>query len=195
LPFVARPQLRFGLAAAVALAGLNGVCRHEFLMKNSFPPKPDRDHLLSAGQALDSERPKIFRAVYECTQIAGKLDRQANVWFWFDTQEPLGAVFDNVSCTHWWSHRYINREFPAILKPIRPRNPAFQPGRKIMVLSADPQAQDKALNSLRAQGITAKACEQHAVGEAPIAFTVSVIEILSRAQAERSDDVNRVSLQ
>lgn len=195
LPFVARPQLKFGLAAAVMLAGLNGVCRHEFLTKTGFPTPHHSFIMLDACQALDSERPKTFRAIYECSQIARQLDRQANVWFWFDRNEPLGPVFNSASCTQWWTRRCINRDFPAILKPIRPRNPAFQPGRKIMVLSADPQASSKALDSLRAQGITAKACEQHAVGETPIAFTVSVLEILARTQAERSDDANHVSRQ
>ncbi|TXT38243.1 MAG: hypothetical protein FD138_443 [Planctomycetota bacterium] len=195
LPFVARPQLKFGMAAAVALAGLNGICRHEFLAKTGFPPQLPNFSLLSACEALDAERPKTFRAIYECTQIARKLDRQSNVWFWFDLNEPLGPVFNSASCTQWHSRRYINREFPAILRPIQSRNPAFQPGRKIMVLSADPQAPNKALDSLHAQGVIAKASEQHAVGEAPIAFTVSVIEILSRAQAERSHDANRVRRQ
>lgn len=195
LPFIARPQLRFGMAAAVTLASLNGVCRHEFLTKTGAPSQPQASQIRDANQALDAERPKAFRAIYECTQIARQLDRQANVWFWFDMNEPLGPVFNSASCTQWLAQRYINREFPAILKPIRPKNPVFQPGRKIMVLSADPQAPEKALDSLRAQGVTAKACEQHAVGEAPIVFTVSVIEVLSRAQAKRSDDANRVSRQ
>ena len=195
LPFLARPQLKFGMSAALALAGLNGLCRHEFVTKTGFPPAHHPVIMLEASQALDAQRPKAFRAIYECTQIARKLDGQANVWFWFNMKEPLGPVFNNASCTQWWAQRFINRDFPAIPKVTQRIKPAFIPGRKIMILSADPQAPDKALKNLLAQGITAKLFEQHAVGKAPIAFTVSVLEVLPTVQAERSDDANRASRQ
>jgi hypothetical protein len=203
LPVLARPRLGIGLAAAAALAGLNGLCRHEFLTKTGFPAPHHPVVMMDASQALDPERPKVFRAIYDCTQIARKLDRLANVWFWFDMKEPLGPVYNNAVCTHWWSRRWINRDFPSLIESNQAADPAFQPGRKIMILSQDPEAQEKAVASLLTRGIAAKAAGQHAVGEAPIAFTVSVLEILPQApahsaarpsQAERTDDERRANL-
>ncbi len=182
VPCFGRPNIGTALAAALLLAGLNGLCRHEFLPKSGFPPIHHGVILMDASQALDAERPKIFRAIHDCTQIARGADRQANVWFWFDKDEPLGPVYNNAACTHWWHLRMISREFPS-LAPSVPNDPSLQAGRKIMVLSQDPHAQDKALATLRAQGVDAKPAGQHAVGQAPVAFTVSVLEILPRDRA------------
>ncbi len=194
LPFFARPKFSVGLVAALLLAGLNGLCRHEFLTKTGFPALHHPVIMMDASQALDGERPKAFQAIYECTQIARKLDRHANVWFWFDMKEPLGPVYNNAVCTHFWSFRWINRDFPELSEPNNLKSPLFGPGRKIMVMSQDPHAEVKAIASLAAKGIGVKSTARHAVGEAPIAFTVTVLEVLPPQPAERTDDVRRAKL-
>ncbi len=57
-----------------------------------------------------------------------------------------------------------------------------------MVLSEDPLAMEKAIGSLADQGVRARPAGQYAVGQSPIAFTVSVLEILPAQKAQRHND-------
>jgi hypothetical protein len=173
-----RPSLATALAVPVLFAGVNGICRHEFLTKTGFPRIHHEVGMMDASQALDGHRPQIFRSIHACTQIARELAPDANIWFWFDMNEPLGAVYNNVACTHWWSLRYINRSFPNLPQPWPHDHPARQPGRKIMVLSQDRDATEKAVASFHGQGIPVRKLAERAVGRAPIRFTVSVLEVL-----------------
>ncbi len=92
VPLVSRPRFGAGLAMIVVLAALNGLCRHEFRTKSSFPQFDMGPGVVDAGQAMDQERPKIYRAIYDCAQVAHRIDSDANVWFWFNKGDPLRGL-------------------------------------------------------------------------------------------------------
>jgi hypothetical protein len=198
-PSLAPRRATLALAGLVAIVGLNGLCRHEFLTKTGFLPLHHGPIMMDASQALDPLRPQAFRAIYDCAQLARKIDQTANVWFWFDMNERLGPVYNIVTCTHWWDARTINRGFPALhpeaglmrdaqVVPFNTAHAAYQPGRKIIILSEDPAAMDKAVASLQARSVNVRPVDAHAVGTGRVAFTASVLEILSPTRVEKTGD-------
>jgi hypothetical protein len=174
LPFFRMPRGASALLTVVLLAGLNGVCRHEFLVTSGFSAIHHTEGLMAESQALDAFRPQAFRAIHECAALARERAPDTHVYYWFDMTEPLGPVFESASCTQWLHLRFINRAFPSLSAP---NHAGLQPGRTILVLSQLPSAGERAVTALNACGVNAQLAGVHSVGRSPIRFTAAIVEI------------------
>jgi hypothetical protein len=189
VPLLNGGRLLPAVLAVVAVAGLNGLCRHEFRIRSCFPELYRATIQIDESQAFDDRRAAVFRAVHEFTQVVRRYDKTANTWFWFDSDEPLGPVYNSAVCTHWWSRRFLNRDFPNLTAladrdphvptpPIDRTHPACQPGTRITVLSEDPAGDVKAVAAFAARGIGLRPLGHHIAGGPPVAFNVWVFEVL-----------------
>lgn len=122
---------------------------------------------------------QAFLAVVDSVRAAQEIDPTDHLFFWYDLQARLGPLHRSVASAFMWSHRLVSESFP-LLGPqaetpdLKPKVPL--PHTRIAILTVDEDALQKAEQSLRQVGLTARFLGQRRISEGPISWNMILIE-------------------
>ncbi len=125
-------------------------------------------------------RKQAFLAVVDSVRVVQEIDPTDHLFFWYDLHARLGSLHRSVASTFMWSHRLVSESFP-LLGPqaetpdLKPKVPL--PHTRIAILTVDDDALQKAEQSLRQVGLTARFLGQRRISEGPIFWNMILIEI------------------
>jgi len=133
-----------------------------------------------AGQPDDPAFEKqAFLAVVASVRAVRQIDPSGQIFFWYDFRAPLGPLHRSVASTFLWSRRLVSERFP-LLGP-KAETPYLKlkippPHTRIAILTVDESALDKAEQSLRELGLTARLLGQSRISEGAIGWNMILIE-------------------
>jgi hypothetical protein len=158
------------LGFLLLLAGSQAWARSGFRYEAPWPEVPLA--LYDRLRAHDHERFDVLRAVADTYRAVRRVDRAADLPFWYHFDEPPGLVYREVACTHFL--RCLNEGFPATASPLLQGPTA---GLRVALLSQSPEALAQAEQALAPLGLRAVPLLRKAVRRGRIAFTVTVLEL------------------
>jgi hypothetical protein len=132
------------------------------------------------GQPDDpAVRKQAFMSIVDSVRAVQQIDPSDHLFFWYDLQARLGPLHRSVASTFMWSHRLVSESFPLLgaqaeTPDLRPKVPP--PHTRIAILTVDEQALQKAEQSLRQVGLTARYLGQRRISEGPIFWNMILIE-------------------
>jgi Dolichyl-phosphate-mannose-protein mannosyltransferase len=122
---------------------------------------------------------QAFLAIVDSVHAVQQIDPTDHLFFWYDFRAPLGPLHRSVSSTFMWWHRLVSETFPSLDVLTGPPYPTYkplQPHLKIAILSVDEDALQRADDTLRKVGLTARFISQRRISEGPISWNMIVIE-------------------
>lgn len=118
-------------------------------------------------------RPDLFSRLHQAMRQVRDLDPAYQAAFWFDITEPQGCLFTNLSCLHCYHRRnLVNNRFP----DVKPMGTPVQAGKRLLLVSGNPQAVQRMHEAVAAEGLTARVLCERSGGEGPFQFTIYLIE-------------------
>jgi hypothetical protein len=162
-------------AFLLLLAGSQAWAKSGFRYEAPWPQVPVA--LYDRLRAHDGERSDVLRAVADAYRAVRRVDRAADLPFWYQFDEPLGLVYRELACTHFL--RVVNEAFPATASDYLLGCPD---GRRLALLSQSPEAPQQAAEALASLGFRAVPLFQKAIRCGRVAFTVTVLELRSLAR-------------
>jgi len=116
-----------------------------------------------------------FLAVVESEETIKIVDPNAAVLFWYDFDtRPLGNLYRSVSSEYLWAYRLFSEHFP--MPDESRRKPA--PGMKIVILSTDEQALERADRSLKKMGFGAYLVTERTIRKGQISYDMIFIDVI-----------------
>jgi uncharacterized membrane protein YhdT len=165
------------LLVILVLSGSNMMAGSNFRMRFAYPL--DKGPAVDRWQEFERSKPDAFSAIAQTALMARGLDPDANVWFWFDFDEPLGPVFNAAACTHWWGIRIVNNRLPSLDQAVDMAGNPIKIGSRIMVLSQNlADLQPMIFSRLHAVGITVRMLGQPAISAGDIRFGALLLEVV-----------------
>jgi hypothetical protein len=155
----------------VLLAGSQAWAKAGYRYEAPWPEVPlplydrIRDH--------DRDRFDVLRAVADVYRAVRRVDRAAQLPFWYRFEEPLGLVYRQAACTHFL--RCVNEDFPATGGDL------LRSGQRVALLSQAPEALRQAEQALAPLGLHVVPLLQKAIHYGRIRFLLTVFEIRPRA--------------
>ena len=124
-------------------------------------------------------RKQAFLAVVDSVRVVQEIDPTDHLFFWYDLRAPLGRLHRSVASTFMWSHRVVSESFPLLgaqaeTFDLKPKVPP--PHTRIAILTVDPEALQKAEQSLRQVGLTARFIGERRISEGPIWWNMILID-------------------
>ncbi len=135
------------------------------------------------GRAGEPDDPALqkqaFLAVVDSVRAVQQIDPSGRLFFWYDVQARLGHLHRSVASTFLWSRRMVSESFP--LLGAKAETPYLKlkippPHTRIAILTVDEAALEKAEQSLREVGLTARFIGQRRISEGPISWNMILIE-------------------
>ena len=118
-----------------------------------------------------------FLMVYDANAALEPYNRDGELRFWYNLQEPLGPTFLGIASLHLWTYRLISDSFPKLIDPIsRTETPVA--GRTIALLTQDDDAMSKADDALKLKGQVAQLLFSDRVQRGNQGFNVFVIKVM-----------------
>ncbi len=147
----------------------------EFLAPRKLRPLVQRMH------RFDRFRADFYLSIVDSLRYADSFDKKNKLFFWFDMSDPYAMIYDNLACCKNWAVSIVSFSFPApsddpacnLLRP-------DLPGGLIAVVSAKPDAERLARQSLAAAGYDSRLLGSKKIEHGRIRFSVNVIEPLRR---------------
>ncbi|HUV26530.1 MAG TPA: hypothetical protein VMW34_04100, partial [Anaerolineales bacterium] len=124
---------------------------------------------------------QLFLTVVKSDAILRDLDPSVKLRFWYSKDEPQGYIFCSVASTRLWGYRLINDSFPILedaqLAPNVQGLVKINPGTRIVILSDDKDAFEKANAAFERTGQHAEFLSEEKVEQGSIQFTMTFIEV------------------
>lgn len=135
------------------------------------------------GRAGEPDDPALqkqaFLAVVDSVRAVQQIDPSGHLFFWYDFRAPLGPLHRTVASTFLWARRLVSENFPLLGAQAEPPSLKLKippPHTRIAILTVDEAALEKAEQSMREVGLTARFIGQRSIREGPIAWNMILIE-------------------
>jgi hypothetical protein len=107
-------------------------------------------------------------------------NRNGNLRFWYDANEPLGGVYRGVSSLHLWLFRLVGEDFPKRTFPYDGSISALHPGDRIAIFSMNRSAFELAQQSVANEPVSVELLSSFELQKGRNAFNVYVIRVVPR---------------
>ena len=136
---VARSRVAIVLGAVAVLSVLNITTSHQ-------------GSILLSGRDLAESRARLVLGVDDALS---RVEGYSSLKYWYDLDEPLGAVFRGVASLHLWEHDLLSEDFPSLVPPDGRERRLVAPQR-IAVLSSSAGAVEHVNSVAASQGVQAR---------------------------------------
>jgi hypothetical protein len=133
-------------------------------------------------RGIDSQE-NGYIAILDSIGIINQEISSGKVRFWYNINESnengyYGGLYGSINSVYLWMYTYIGQDFPNIDKS-KFETPFYwpQPSPKVVIFSTDPQAFQKAQDSLNAIGYNGTFISEKRVKEGKIEFNITFIHI------------------
>lgn len=137
----------------------------------------NNDHFRSAEASMHRQG---FNAIVQSVQVIRSLEPSHRLLFWYQLNESMGGFYLSISSTYLWGYSLINERFPSL----GPGGVDYQlptENARVVVLSEESDAFQKAALALRRMGFGARLVAERRIQDGSIAWNMVFIQVLKLA--------------